>query len=414
MVLLVGALLLELPIALTVALTMLGRTARMFTGTVPHIASMELSAARARAIAIASTGAVAVFGSVAIRGAHDDLLAGLERAASASNPPATVWVAPAGEYNLLQSSPFPATQRRELSRLSGVRSVDVYRGALLDYGSRRVLVTAPPPDARPLLPEAQITDGATGLAEARVRGGGWLVLSTALAEENHLRIGQTLTLPTPAPRRLRLAATSTNLGWAPGAVVMNSSDFAHAWGSGDGDAYEVKLATGASTTRVSREIERALGARSGLAVTSSSTHAARQDALSRQALSRLSQIALLILAVAVLAMAAAMGGMIWQRRPRLAKLKLEGIARAELWRTILLEELMLLGVGCLTGAIFGIYGQQLADRALASAINFPVIYSVTATPALVSLALVGASALAIMSLPAYLAARVPAAVALQD
>jgi hypothetical protein len=43
-------------------------------------------------------------------------------------------------------------------------------------------------------------------------------------------------------------------------------------------------------------------------------------------------------------------------------------ARAELWRTILLESLLLLGVGCLTGPIFGLYGQQLLDRALATVI----------------------------------------------
>jgi putative ABC transport system permease protein len=116
----------------------------------------------------------------------------------------------------------------------------------------------------------------------------------------------------------------------------------------------------------------------------------------------------------VLAMAAAMGAMIWQRRPRLAKLKLEGIARAELWRTILLESLLLVGVGCVTGALFGIYGQQLADRALAHVVNFPVVYSFTGLTALSSLALVSAAALTIMALPGYLAARVPAALALQD
>ena len=74
-------------------------------------------------------------------------------------------------------------------------------------------------------------------------------------------------------------------------------------------------------------------------------------------------------------MAAAMGNMVWQRRPRLAKLKLEGFPRAELWRTILLESFLLLGVGCLSGAVFGLYGQQLLDRALANVINFPVVYS---------------------------------------
>ena len=104
-------------------------------------------------------------------------------------------------------------------------------------------------------------------------------------------------------------------------------------------------------------------------------HAGQQRALSRQGLERLTQIATLILIAAVLAMAAAMGNMVWQRRPRLAKLKLEGFPRAELWRTILLESLLLLGVGCVSGAVFGLYGQQLLDRALANVINFPVVYS---------------------------------------
>ena len=109
-----------------------------------------------------------------------------------------------------------------------------------------------------------------------------------------------------------------------------------------------------------------------------------------------------------------MGAMVWQRRPRLAKLKLEGIARVSLWRTILLESLMLLLVGCLTGALFGLYGQQLADRALAHVINFPVVYSLTGTGALRILALVCATALAIVAIPGYLAASVPAALALED
>jgi putative ABC transport system permease protein len=75
---------------------------------------------------------------------------------------------------------------------------------------------------------------------------------------------------------------------------------------------------------------------------------------------------------------------------------------------------MLLGVGCLTGAGFGLYGQQLADRALAHVINFPVVYSITATTALTSVSLVAAAALAILAIPGYLAASVPAALALQD
>jgi putative ABC transport system permease protein len=195
---------------------------------------------------------------------------------------------------------------------------------------------------------------------------------------------------------------------------MNATDFASAWGSTDASAYNVLLAPGVSQAQGASEIRRALGPSSGLTVETAEQHAAQQRALSRQGLERLTQIATLILLAAVLAMAAAMGNMVWQRRPRLAKLKLEGFPRAELWRTILLESLLLLGVGCLSGAVFGLYGQQLLDRALANVINFPVVYSFGVLVAVTSLALVTAAAVAIVAIPGYLAAGVSPAVALQD
>jgi putative ABC transport system permease protein len=414
MILLVGALLLVLPFALGVALELVQRVARTTVGAVPHVAAMELGAAGARAVAITATGAIAIFGSVAMQGAHGDLLTGLDRAVHDMNAFTDVWVSPGGSYDLMDTAPFAPVDTGKLEGLPGVRAVRLYRGGLLDYGQRRLLVIAPPRAATPLLPETQLVQGNPRLASERLRAGGWLVLSQAVASERRLHVGQALTLPTPNPTRFRIAALSTNLGWAPGAIVMNASDYARAWGSRDASAYNVLLAPGVSPTRAVAEITRALGPHSGLAVQTAGAHAAKQDALTRQALARLTQIATLIPIVAVLAMAAAIGALIWQRRPRLARLKLEGLPRADLWRTILFETVLLVGVGCLTGAIFGVYGQQLADRALAQTINFPVVPSVTALSALSSLALMTATALVILAIPGYLAASVPAALALQD
>ena len=159
MVLLVAALLLELPLALGATLALVGRIAPLITSAVPHVAAMELGAARARAVAIAATGAVAVFGSVAIQGAHGDLLTGLEDAAHDMNAFTDVWVSPAGSYNLLKTTPFVPIGQSELARLPGVRAVRIYRGGLLDVGERRVWVIAPPPAATPLLPPSQLVEG---------------------------------------------------------------------------------------------------------------------------------------------------------------------------------------------------------------------------------------------------------------
>ncbi len=414
MVALTCALFLWLPLGLDATLASIARLARKVTSAVPHIAVSELRAGRSRAVAIAATCSIAVFGSVSIQGAHGDLQHGLENAAHDMNAFTDVWVSPAGSFNLLMTQPFPATSLARLQHLASVRQTSVYRGGLLDWRERRIWVIAPPSTARPLIPPSQLVEGNLAAAGTHVRAGGWVVLSQALAAEHHLHIGDSFTLPAPRPSTFRLAAVSTNIGWAPGAIVMNADDYMRAWGSPEPSALNVLLSPGTAPAQGRRAIERALGTGSGLTVQTAGQHADKQHTLTRQGLARLSQIATLILAAAVLATAAAMGAMVWQRRPRLAKLKLEGFSPRELWGTILLESVLLLLVGCAGGALLGLLGQQLLDRALASVINYPVVRSVALPTALAALAIVTAAALAVLSVPGYLAARVPASLALQD
>jgi putative ABC transport system permease protein len=414
MVTLIAALLALLALPLTATLAVVRRLAPTIVSAVPHIAVMELRSGRSRAIAIAATGAIAVFGSVAIQGAHSDLLKGLDDASADMNAATDVWVSPAGSFNLLMTAPFKPTALAKLQALPGVREVRLYRGGLLDYGNRRIWVIAPPVLASPLVPPSQLVEGNVNSADARVRAGGWAVVSLALVKEHHLKIGDSFTLPSPNPTAFKVAAVSTNIGWAPGAVLINANDYANAWGSTDASAYNVVMQAGASPAQGRREVQAALGPGTGLAAQTAQQHADKLRAITRQGLTRLSQIATLILVAAVMAMAAAMGAMIWQRRPRLAKLKLEGFPPNELWHTILLESLLLLGVGCFSGAVFGLFGQQLLDRALNIVINYPVVSSVGVVVALSSLALVTAAAVLMVAIPGYFAARVPASLALQD
>jgi putative ABC transport system permease protein len=414
-VLLTVAMLFLLPLPLSLGLATVRWLAPRFVSAVPHVAVMELKAGYARALAITATGAIAVFGAVAIEGAHRDLLHGLDNAASETNALTDLWVAPAGSYDRLFTAPFrvDAKALAALRALPQVSSARLYRGGFLNVGARRSWVIAPPDDANPLLPGGQLTQGDPAQASSQLRHGGWVVLSKALADQLHLKIGQSFTLPAPAPLTVRLAGVSTNIGWAPGAILMSAGEYQQGWGSSV-SAYDVLLKPGVSQASGIAAVKSALGGHTGLGVQAAGARAAQLRAVSRQGLQRLSQIATLILIAAVLAMAAAMGAMIWQRRPRLAKLKLEGFSPSELWRTVLVESLILLGAGCVTGALFGLLGEQLLDRALANVIDYPVVYSIDAPLALIVLAVVTAAATLVVSAPGWFAARVPAGLALQD
>lgn len=416
MLTLTAAMFLLLPFVIDGAAALVVPVRTRVKSAVPFLALTELRSrsTRLRSLAVAATGAVAVFGSVGIQGAHGDLQRGLDHATRDLNAIADVWASPAGYPNLFATTPFRAGAQRKLAALPGVRAVRLYRSAFLDYDDRRIWVLAPPRAASAPIPRSQLVSGDYDEATRRIREGGWAVVADVLAKQHGLRIGEGFTLPSPRPTRFRVAAISTNIGWPTGAAIVNATDFARAWGSAEPSAYQLLLSPTATPALVRAEAARVLGQQSGFAVETEAQRVARHRAASRQGLQRLTQIALLVLVAAVLAMSAAMGGMIWQRRTRLALLKVDGVTERELWHAMLLESVVLLGAGCLTGAAFGLYGQLLLSRALSVVTGFPVVYGVAVAVAISSLVLVTAVAVAMVALPGWFAARVRPAAGLQD
>jgi putative ABC transport system permease protein len=410
------ALLLVLSPTLAATLRALERVTRNSRSATPFLVTTALSSRtnRSRALAVAATGAIAVMSSVAIQGSRQDLQRGLDASARHVDSIADIWVAPRSEANTFATTAFRGGLAHDLRAVAGVHAVRVYRGGFLDWNDRRVWVLAPPRAAVLPISREQMTDAELARARTRIRDGGWGVLSRALADEHHLAVGDVFTTPTAVPTRLRVAALSSNLGWPSGAMILNADDYARAWGSPDLSAYHLVLAPNARPEGVRRAVVRALGPDSAFAVETAAERERRHFATTRDALARLTQIRTLVLVAAVLAMATTMGGMIWQRRPRFAGLKVDGFTDREVWRSLVLESTVLLGAACLLGALFGLYGQVVLSHALATITGFPLVFSVGALVAVGSFALVTLVAVAMIAIPGYLAARVSPAVTLQD
>jgi putative ABC transport system permease protein len=229
--------------------------------TVLALEELQDPLTRVRSLAVAATGAIAVFGSVAISGAQHNLQNGLNRTAYEWNHVTDLWVSPSGVDNTLATTPFPASVAAKLTQLQGLRSVAIYRGSFLDVGDRRVWVIAPPRDSAELIPPGQLSVGNMTRANTRLRGHGWAVVSEAIAHELHLHIGESFTLPSPYPTKFRLAGLSTNGGWPPGVMVINAQDYARAWGSDAASALNVDLAAGVALAEGRTQVIRAtLGA----------------------------------------------------------------------------------------------------------------------------------------------------------
>jgi putative ABC transport system permease protein len=388
-------------------------TARFQRLNMLSVALLALRATTVRSLALAATGAVAVFGSVAINGARNDLLHGIARYTADYVGTADLWVVNGLDNQATNDIARPAAAAA-VAAVPGVVGVRPYQGGFLDVDGRRVWVIARSRADRTMLPPSQLVRGDFASADERLRGRGWVVLSDQLARERGLALGDRVVLPTPTgDARLRLAATTTNLGWSPGAILVGAADYRRAWGTATPTALELDVARGASVVAVQREVADVLGG-SGLRVQLADERAAGIETSARDGLGRLGEISTLLLVAAVLAMAAAMGAAIWQRRASLAALRIQSFSPRQLWRVLLLETAVVLGAGCVTGALVGVYGQVVIDRYLRLVTGFPVSTTLGGWPTVEIVGIVLVAALVVVAIPGWFAARVPPRLGLQD
>jgi putative ABC transport system permease protein len=197
--------------------------------TILPVAVSSLRATGLRSLALAATGSLALFGSVALGGARGDLLHGISDFVSGYVAPADTWLITPRDHQATAQFSADGLAKR-LSRLPGVRRVLSFQGGYLDDGGRSVWIIAWPPDAGWQLLDGQIVEGQKAAAASRIGAGGWVAVSSQLASAQHVGLGGALRLPTPTgDARFRIAATTTNLGWPSGAVLMSTADYRRAW-----------------------------------------------------------------------------------------------------------------------------------------------------------------------------------------
>lgn len=409
------ATMLSVPLVLAAVLKAAGALAmRNPNLTILPLALSSLKTTTLRSLALAATGAVALFGSVALGASRDDLLRGIDGYTTHYVGGADIWLVNPSDNQAIDDF-VPDKNPERIARLPGVAGVQRFQGSFLDLANRRVWVIAWPSTARLELLDGQVIHGDAAGAMASLRGGGSIAVSDQIAAEQHLEVGGMLSLPTPTgTMRLRIAATTTNFGWSPGAILMSTSDYSRAWASTAPSALGVDLTPGTDAVAVRDAIAREIGSGSGLEVLTANARETAIDTSASEGLGQLGEISTLLVAAAILAMAAALGSSIWQRRQSIAELRIEGAPRRQLQLVLFVESALMLSAGCLTGAIAGIYGQVVIDGYLKHVTGFPVAGAATGQRPVEIFALVIATVLVIVSLPGWLASRVPPTLALNE
>lgn len=337
----------------------------------------ELRSSPARSVALLATGTIAAFLMILIGGSVVDVQSAVRRGAADLLSNANLWIKPGGAENVYTTQAFAYTEtQRDLQRLHIVSSALPWRDSFLDLPTRRVWVLGVPPQLPAQIVPSQLQHGSLSSADRHLREGGWVAISQTIADEHHLRLGERFTLPTPSGNAtFRVAATTANYGWLPGAIVMNGADHARLWLSNTATQLAVTLKPGVSIARGKAAVEHALPARSALTVNTTDERRSEVGAALGSTLSRLNDTTIVVLITTVASVIALMMAAVWQRRGRLNSLIAIGMSFGQFARLIFYESGTVLLSGCVIGTAAGFLGQYLIDAWLHQTTGAPVEFA---------------------------------------
>jgi len=366
-----------LPMTLRYLLALARSASRHSDDPAARLAVAELRSSRTRAVALLATGTIAAFLMVLIGGSVADVQQAARRGATDLLSSANLWVKPGGPENVYTTQPFAYTEtQRRLQRLGVVSSVLPWRDSFLDLPGRRVWVLGVPPQLQAQIAPSQLVEGSLTTADRHLREGGWAAISQTIAREDHLRLGERFTIPTPTGNAsLRLAATIANYGWLSGAIIMNGDDHARLWGSDAATQLAVTLKPGTLIEQGKRAVETALSRDSALTVKTVDERRSEVSAVLGSTLARLSDTTIVVLVATIASVIALMVAAIWQRQGRLDALMSIGMSFGQFTRLIFYESGLVLIAGCLIGIAAGIAGQYLIDGWLRQTTGSSVRYA---------------------------------------
>ncbi|HEY6780599.1 MAG TPA: ABC transporter permease, partial [Thermoleophilaceae bacterium] len=167
------ALLLALPAVVSVSIRGLRRlTQRAAHLTMAALGLLMLQGTTLRSLALAATAALAVFGSVAVSSAREDLLRGIKHFSEHYAGSADLWVVHPDDIQTTKDFPADKLQRR-LARLPQLAAVRPYQGGYLDLAGQRVWLIARSLQAREPIPRAEMIAGSFARVRGRLQTGRW-------------------------------------------------------------------------------------------------------------------------------------------------------------------------------------------------------------------------------------------------
>lgn len=165
-------------------------------------------------------------------------------------------IASTGSRNI----PMPVEMWQEIEKVPGVLSADPFRKIYIDYGGRRILLLVLDIKRRLEYSPFKTAQGKREDIARLLPNQNYIAVNEAIASQEHIRPGDTITLPTPeGPVEFRVAAVNVDYSSDSGSVLMDMYTYRKYWKEYLADSFSVRVTSKDNIKNVRDEIVKKFG-----------------------------------------------------------------------------------------------------------------------------------------------------------
>ncbi len=260
-------------------------------------------------------------------------------------------VASTGSRNI----PMPVEMWKEIEKVPGVLSADPFRKIYIDYGGRRVLLLVLDIKRRLAYSPFKTARGKREDIARLLPDRNYIAVNEAVAAQEHVKPGDTMTLPTPeGPVAFTVAAVNVDYSSDTGSILMDMYTYRRYWKEYLADSFSVRVTSKENIPSVRDEIVKRFGQDRQLFALPSREFRDEIKKIIDQGFAVNHAVNIITILIACLGIIVTLLASVLERTREIGILRSIGMLRSQVSRVVVTESVLLGFIGGALGAGAGI------------------------------------------------------------
>jgi putative ABC transport system permease protein len=253
-----------------------------------------------------------------------------------------------------QNIPMPVEMWKDIENVPGVLSADPFRKIYIDYQGRRILLLVLDIKRRIEYSPFKVARGTREDMARLLPNRNYIAVNEAIASQEHLKPGDTMTLPTPeGPVPFEVAVVNVDYSSDSGSILMDMYTYQRHWKEFLADSFSVKVADKNNVVAVRDEIARRFGNDRKLFALPAREFKDEIKKVIDQGFAVNHAINVITMLIACLGIIVTLLASVMERTREIGILRSIGMLRLQVSRVVVIESMLLGVIGGLLGVCAG-------------------------------------------------------------